>query len=1210
MAMTLSERRPIRGMEAAATGDEGTPVVEELYRLTDRLYRAETPSDVYESVFDTITRALGCSRASVLLFDDTGVMRFAAWRGLSDAYRRAVEGHSPWPRDVKDPQPACIHDVHTQDFPVSLKDTTKAEQIGALAFFPLVVNDALIGKFMMYYDARHVFSDAELALALTIARQLAFSLERRRAEEALRETQRQLESELAATQQLQKISTQLIRASDAQVLYEKILDAAVVIMRSDFASMQMFYPERGELRLLAYRGFNQIAAASFEWVRSGLGTSCSVALATGHRSIVPDIELSDFMAGSEELETCRQTGIRAMQSTPLVSRAGRILGMISTHWRGPHEPSERDLRLLDVLARQAADLIERKHAELTDQRLAAIVDSSHDAIVSKDLNGLVTTWNRGAERLFGYSASEMIGRSITTLIPRDRHHEEVRILDRIRRGERVEPYQTLRQRGDGSLVDVSVSVSPVRNAAGEVIGASKIARDITERKRAEADLAERQSQLAVFVEHAPAAIAMFDREMRYLAVSRRFIVDFRLAEGSTLIGRSHYEIFSQISQRWRDIHVRALAGEELSQEEDQFTHQDGSTDWVRWSMAPWRRVDGSIGGALLFSELRTEQVEARHALIDSEARFRATFENAAVGVAMVAPDGSILRANNSFARMLGYSVEELKTKTFLDLTHPEDLATNLAVLNKTLVGEADSYSIEERYVRKDGGIVWASLTVGCVRKVDGGIDYFVSVIQDITDRKRAEARLAERNAQLDLAGKIARIGSFTYDHPTKKLQLSPGCAAIYGLPEGAREISREDWRARVHPDDLLRLDTVTHRAVTNGERECILEFRIFRHGQVRWIESRILISYNEAGKPVRTIGAEIDVTERKQAELALAERNMQFALAGKAALVGSYAYDVDTDTMQVDEGYAALHRLPGTSTTRSEWKTRVHPEDLDRLETVRSEAFRERRSEYGIEYRIVRSGGEVRWIESRSFMSYSSNGRPQRVVGVNIDITERKRAEEQLHRLVAELDHRVKNVLASVQAVSAHTMDASSSMDYFVAALDRRIRSMASTHELLSNSRWQGVPLRELLRRELAPYNSNSNTCIKGPGVILKPEAAQTIASVVHELTTNAAKYGALSKREGRVSVRWHCAPNGQPGPLTIEWLETGGPPVKAPSKSGYGKSVITELVSYELGGTARLLFSPGGIRCRLDIPAIWLAPAATVQENSAVRHEENNPYA
>jgi GAF domain-containing protein len=119
MAMTLSERRPIRGMEAAARGDEGTPVVEELYRLTDKLYRAETPSDVYEAALDAITRVLGCTRASVLLFDDTGIMRFAAWRGLSDAYRRAVEGHSPWTRDVKDPQPVCIHDVHTTDFPES-----------------------------------------------------------------------------------------------------------------------------------------------------------------------------------------------------------------------------------------------------------------------------------------------------------------------------------------------------------------------------------------------------------------------------------------------------------------------------------------------------------------------------------------------------------------------------------------------------------------------------------------------------------------------------------------------------------------------------------------------------------------------------------------------------------------------------------------------------------------------------------------------------------------------------------------------------------------------------------------------------------------------------------------------------------------------------------------------------------------------------------
>ena len=115
-------------------------------------------------------------------------------------------------------------------------------------------------------------------------------------------------------------------------------------------------------------------------------------------------------------------------------------------------------------------------------------------------------------------------------------------------------------------------------------------------------LAERQAQLAVFVEHAPAAIAMFDCELRYLAVSRRFVVDYRLPAGAQSIGRSHYEMFPDIPQHWRDIHARVLAGVELSQEEDQFRHQDGHTDSVRWSMVPWRHADGHIGGALLFAE--------------------------------------------------------------------------------------------------------------------------------------------------------------------------------------------------------------------------------------------------------------------------------------------------------------------------------------------------------------------------------------------------------------------------------------------------------------------------------------------------------------------------------------------------------------------------------------------------------------------------------
>ena len=769
---------------------------------------------------------------------------------------------------------------------------------------------------------------------------MAMTPGRMRTEEALRETQRQLALELAATQQLQQISIQLINASDPEALYAKILDAAVVIMRSDFASMQMFYPERGELRLLAYRGFSPTAAAFWEWVGPGSRSTCGVALATGDRSILPDIDLSDFMEGSEALEIFRQAGIRAMQSTPLVSRTGRLLGMISTHWPNPHQPSERDLGLLDVLARQAADLIERKQTELTDQRLAAIVDSSHDAIVSKDLNGIVMTWNRGAERLFGYAASEIIGRPITILIPADRHHEQVRILDRIRRGERVDPYETVRKRSDASLVDVSVSVSPLRNAAGEIIGASKIARDITE-------------------------------------------------------------------------------------------------------------------------------------------------------------------------------------------------------------------------------------------------------------RKLAELALAERNTQLELASKTARVGSFAIDLPTGLVNLSPGCATILGLPDSTVEISRENARKLVHPEDLAPLDTARDLAFFKKQREFVVQARIIRadDGEVRWIEARSLIFYDQGGQPLRYIAVIIDTTERKLAERALADRNAQLGLAGRAALVGSYAYDVHKGTMQVSKGYAAIHGLREgtTETTISEWRARVHPEDLARAEGLREHAFAERRNEDNAEYRIVLSSGEVRWIERRGTILYGKTGRPERVIGVNIDVTGRKRAEERQRILLAELDHRVKNTLATVGSVVSQTAGGRTSVANFVKALDGRLRSMATTHGLLSFGRWHGISLAELVRQELAPYATQHNTKVSGPEVVLRPEAGQAMAMVLHELVTNAAKYGALSTKHGRVSIRWERQLNGHPLCLVLEWQECGGPPVVAPEKTGFGTSTIRDLIPYEFGGSVDLAFFSTGVQCRLELPANWL---------------------
>jgi PAS domain S-box-containing protein len=347
----------------------------------------------------------------------------------------------------------------------------------------------------------------------------------------------------------------------------------------------------------------------------------------------------------------------------------------------------------------------------------------------------------------------------------------------------------------------------------------------------------------------------------------------------------------------------------------------------------------------------------------------------------------------------------------------------------------------------------------------------------------------------------------------------------------------------------------------------------------------------------------IDFTERKLAEQALAERNAQLALAGRAALVGSYVYDVKRGTTQVTQGYATIHGLPEetTETTISEWRARVHPEDLARAEGLREQAIAERRKEDNAEYRIILSTGEVRWIERRGAISYGEDGCPERVVGVNIDVTARKRAEQHQHALIAELDHRVKNVLATVSAIIAQTQEASSSRADFVAGLNSRINSLARTHELLSESNWRGVSLAEIVRREFAPY-TRGNTETRGPSVTLKAEATQGVATVLHELATNAAKYGALSNQSGRVSVRWQWLQNGSHDHLLlIEWQETGGPPVLAPSRSGYGTSIIRELIPFELGGAAELSFAPEGTRCRLEIPGEWASRGRQRAEESRV---------
>jgi PAS domain S-box-containing protein len=741
---------------------------------------------------------------------------------------------------------------------------------------------------------------------------------------------------------------------------------------------------------------------------------------------------------------------------------------------------------------------------------------------------------------------------------------------------------------------VAVEGTVMLSATGQPVRWLGVTRDITERKRAEDKLEKSERDIRRLLQALPAAIYMTDAagHITYCNAAAealwglkpelgktRFCGSLRLyrADGTPL---PHAECPTALALRERT----PVRGAEATLE-----RPDGRRVPIIAFPTPLFDSCGTLIGAVNMLVDISERKQAEEELAERNTQLALAGMIGLVGTFANDLASGKMHVSAGYATIHGLPEGTLETtrEAWRLRVHPDDLPRLELSRQRAMAEGRNEHYAEYRILNADEPR-WIESRTRIYYDRDGRAQRIVGANIDLTERKKTEAVLKESENRLADALTAGRVMAFEWNADTRQSQRSANAALI--VDESIASASQ--FIRRVHPEDCESFKAAV-RGLRPDNPSYTLNFRFCcADGHQVWLEETAKAEFTDTGKLLCIKGLTRDITDRKKAEDALAERTLQLSLAAKAALVGSYAYDLETDFMHISEGYAALHGLQeGTTvTTRREWRSRAHRDDLDRITALRKEAIRKRLSEYDVEYRIVRPDGAQRWIESRSLILYDRHGHPQRVVGVNIDVTERKRTEDRQRLLVAELDHRVKNLLSTISAVAGHTMDASSSMQHFVAALDGRIRSMAVTHELLSGHRWQGIPLRELLQRELAPYATNSNTDLRGADLLLGAEAGQTIAMVVHELTTNAAKYGALSTRQGCVCVRWYWSLNGQlPERLIIDWKEVGGPPVKHPSKSNYGASVISEMIAYELAGTANLVFAPEGVRCRLKIPSEWV---------------------
>jgi len=284
------------------------------------------------------------------------------------------------------------------------------------------------------------------------------------------------------------------------------------------------------------------------------------------------------------------------------------------------------------------------------------------------------------------------------------------------------------------------------------------AEETSEPDRTQQALAANETLLRQFVQHTPAAVAMFDTQMRCLQASDRWLTDYGLT-GRNIVGLSCHEMFPGLPDRWKEVYHHVLAGAIEQCERDPIRRGDGSMEWVQWEARPWHNPAGGIGGLILFTQFITERIHIEEALRLSQDKFRSAMQHSPIGMAVVGPDGRWLEVNPALCKIVGYSRGELLVTNFQSITHADDREASLNSVRQMLAKQIENYQVEKRYVHRAGHVIWVQLNVSLAWNPDGTPRHFVAQIQDITDRKRAEEQRKKLEEQLRKAQKMEALGT-------------------------------------------------------------------------------------------------------------------------------------------------------------------------------------------------------------------------------------------------------------------------------------------------------------------------------------------------------------------------------------------------------------------------------------------------------------------
>jgi PAS domain S-box-containing protein len=681
-------------------------------------------------------------------------------------------------------------------------------------------------------------------------------------------------------------------------------------------------------------------------------------------------------------------------------------------------------------------------------------------------------------------------------------------------------------------------------------------------------------------------VIVLDRDFRVTYVNGRAA---GLLGPDDLVGRPLFDMFDTcLGSPFEDSYRRALE-----------TGRPQSVTDFHPTLGRWISADSfpAAEGLTVFFRDVTALRAAEFALRENESRLNAILDNLPVGALLAeAPGGRVVAANRRFAELVGTP----PGPTLGDTPYGRPV--------EQVLGGDSAATIELELADAHGQPRALRASAAPVRDAAGGVSGVVLTLLDISDERRASAALRESELRFrTLAQTVPQI-VWSCDAGGSTDYVNPRFAEFTGLAAGA---DPSPGGPATHPEDAPGVAAAWAASLGTGE-PFVAEYRLRgADGGWRWFVARAQ-PVQAGGAARRWIGAATDVTDLIAARVALESQVLAEAAARQAAVAAAEALSAseerfrrfaeaspdvlwitDVSGRRIDYISPAFERIWGLprqaiESDHSVWSSAVAPEDLPAFEAVQGQALRGEPFER--EFRIRRPDGSTRWIREAGFPILDSAGRVARRGGFARDVTAAKQAEERQGLLIGELNHRVKNTLATVHSLALQTargaVAAQAPVGRFLEDFQARLLALSRAHDLLTAETWRGAPLRQVVEAALAPWQpadraAGVRVAVIGPPVWLSPRAALGLSLALHELATNAAKHGAMRADGGRVQLTWRREPDDV---TLLEWTESGGPPTSPPRHKGFGTRLLERGLPAELGpgASVRLDYPPEGFRAEI----------------------------